>query len=84
VNIIVQYTPNSTIKGDTKDRQEVKTSGSGNGYYITCGKAIKIKWSKESRSAQTKYTDEAGNEIVLNPGQTWVQVVPVNNKISIE
>lgn len=84
VNIIIQYIHNNMIKGDNKDRQELDTTGSGNGYYITSGKAVKIKWSKEERSAQTKYVDEAGNEIMLNPGQTWVQILPLTGKVSIE
>lgn len=83
-NIIIQFVPNYGIKGDSKDRQDVKTTGSGKGYYITCGKAENIKWSKESRSEQTRYTDEAGNEIILNRGQTWVQILPVSGKAAIE
>jgi len=83
-NIIIQYTPNYDIKGDNKGRQEMKTTGTGNGYYITGGKAIKIKWQKESRSAQTKYFDESGNEIKPNKGQTWIQIVPLTSKITIE
>lgn len=83
-NIIIQYTHNNAIKGDDKDRQELDTTGSGNGCFITMGKAVKIKWSKESRSAPTKYTDESGNAIVLNPGQTWVQILPLTGKVTIE
>ena len=82
-NIIIQYTKNSAIKGDDKGRQELNTVGSGKGYYITDGNAIKIKWSKSSRNAQTQYTDGTGNTIVLNPGQTWVQVVPISGKVSV-
>lgn len=83
-NIIIQYTHNNMIKGDNKDRQELDTTGSGKGYFITSGKAVKIKWSKETRSAQTKYTDESGTELMLNPGQTWVQVLPLTGKVTIE
>lgn len=83
-NIIVQYTPNYDIKGDKQGRQEMNTIGSGNGYLITQGKAAKIKWSKESRRAQTRYTDEAGNEIMLNRGQTWIQIIPLTAKVTLE
>jgi hypothetical protein len=83
-NIIIQYVPSNTIKGDREGRQELRTVGSGKGYFVTLGKAVKIKWSKESRNAPSKYTDEKGNEIVLNPGQTWVQVVPAAGKVTIE
>ena len=83
-NIIVQYTPNYDIKGDKKGRQEMNTTGSGNGYLITGGKAVKIKWSKESRRSQTRYTDEAGSEIMLNQGQTWIQIIPLTAKVTLE
>lgn len=83
-NIIIQYTPNYDIKGDKQGRQEMKTTGSGRGYLITGGKAIKIKWSKESRRAQTRYTDGADNEIMLNKGQTWIQVLPLTAKVTME
>jgi DUF2075 family protein len=83
-NIIIQFAENHTIKGDKSGRQEVKTVGSGKGYYITKGKAIKIKWSKGNRSAATRYMDESGSPITLNPGQTWVQIVPTSGKVKME
>lgn len=83
-NIIIQYVSNSTIKGDKEGRQELGTVGKGEGFFITCGKAVKIKWSKPSRSAATKFTDEKGNDIILNPGQTWIQIVPLSGKVSLE
>ncbi len=49
---------------------------SGNpGYYITQGKVIPIVWVGGVEYAPTKYYDEAGNELVLNPGTTWVCTV---------
>ena len=83
-NIIIEYVPNYDIKGDYAGRQDMDTTGSGSGYYITCGKAVKLKWSKESRSSQTKYTYENGDPLVLNRGQTWIQIMPVGAKVTIE
>ncbi|MGE5614739.1 MAG: DUF3048 domain-containing protein [Bacillota bacterium] len=83
-NIIVMFVPNYDIKGDPAGRQEMDTTGSGKGYFITGGKAVKIKWSKESRSSQTKYADEEGNPITLNRGQTWIQIMPVAAKVTFE
>jgi len=82
-NVIVQFVNNYTIKGDPEGRQEVETTGSGEGWYITCGKAIKIKWSKKSRTEPTIYTDENGNPIILNPGQTWIQIISPYAKVEI-
>lgn len=46
------------------------------GLYITEGKAIKVKWSKDEDINPTRYFDENGNEIVLNTGKTYVALVP--------
>jgi hypothetical protein len=83
-NILIQFANNYTIKGDTEGRQEVNTVGSGNGWLVSMGKAIKIKWSKDSRTSPTVYTDENGKIIMLNPGQTWVQVVPTSSNVTLE
>ncbi|MCX8129310.1 MAG: DUF3048 domain-containing protein [Clostridia bacterium] len=82
-NIIIQYVGNNRIKGDTKDRQELGNVGKGKGLFITNGKVIEITWSKASRTAPTKYNDTNGNAIRLNPGQTWIQIVPKSNPASI-
>lgn len=83
-NIIIQFAKNYTIPGDKEDRQEVVTVSEGEGWFITCGKAIEIKWSKKSRGEATKYEDKYGNTIKLNPGQTWVQIVPLYGKAEME
>lgn len=82
-NIIIQIVPNHRIDGDNYDRQQLGDVGNGNGWYITCGKAEKIKWSKISRTSPTYYTDLQGKRIMLNPGQTWIQVTPSNAKVTI-
>ena len=51
------------------------------GYYITNGQAIKITWSKAVNNEKldyeiTKYYDENGNEIEINPGKTYIALVP--------
>ena len=51
-------------------------TGTGNGWYITNGKAEKITWQKQNqRSGQTKYLDKNGKEIKLNTGKTWICMV---------
>lgn len=83
-NIIIQLVRSYPIKGDNAGRQEVDTVGSGSGYYITNGKHIEITWSKSSRKGKTEYFDKEGNEILLNPGQTWIQIFPTNGTLEIE
>ncbi|MCX7745434.1 MAG: DUF3048 domain-containing protein [Clostridia bacterium] len=83
-NIIIQNVKNSRIKGDTYDRQDLYNIGSGTGWLITNGNAVKIKWTKDARSEATRYVDENGSEIKLNPGQTWIQIVPASGIVKIQ
>lgn len=80
-NIIVAYVSNSTIPNDTKGRQNLSNVGTGSGYYITDGYAVPITWSKTSRSAQTIYKYKNGEEIVVNDGNTYIQIAPINSAI---
>ncbi|MGI5947515.1 MAG: DUF3048 domain-containing protein [Lachnospiraceae bacterium] len=49
-------------------------TGSG-GYYITNGKAIPITWEKDGEYGVTHYYDQNQEEILLNPGKTWVCII---------
>ncbi len=44
------------------------------GYYFTKGKCIHITWKKTGDYAPTKYYDDAGNEIKLNTGKTYIGI----------
>lgn len=84
-NIIVTFAKNSRLNdGSGKDRQNLSNIGTLNGYYITNGKAIKIKCTKTSRSSQTVYKDLEGNEIDVNDGNTFIQIVPIDAKVTIQ
>lgn len=49
--------------------------GSGEGYYITDGKAMPISWVKESEQGRTVYRDTMGDEIQINTGKTYIGFV---------
>lgn len=84
-NIIVTFARNSQLNdGSGKDRQNLSNIGTLDGYYITNGKAIEIKCYKSSRTAQTIYRDLEGNEIEVNDGNTFVQIVPMGADVKIE
>lgn len=72
-NLIVQYC-DYNLEWD-KDTKNIHTVGTGSGWYITGGKAVPIHWSKADYWENTHYTYENGEEIELNPGQSWVCIV---------
>lgn len=72
-NVIVQNTYSETL--DAKGYLAFKcVDDSLDGYYFTGGKGIHITWEKKSDYAPTKYYDDDGNEIKLNPGKTYIAV----------
>jgi hypothetical protein len=75
---IIAYKVKDVLLPDVEDkgRRELYNTGSGEGYYFTNGSAIKIKWSKSTHSSRTIYEDMYGNELKLNDGITWVQIIP--------
>ena len=84
-NIIITFAKNTTLNdGTSKGRQNLSNIGTLDGYYITNGKAIKIKCYKSSRKEQTVYKDLEGNEIEVNDGNTFIQIVPLSSKVAIK
>ena len=83
---IITYKVEDTALVDTenKGRRDLKNIGSGEGYYITDGYAVPITWEKSSRSAQTVYKYKDGSEIVVNDGNTFIQIQPLNQSLTIE
>ena len=84
-NIIIYQVENYTLNdGENKGRQDIKNIGSGTGYFVTGGYVIPITWEKTSHSSQTVYKYENGKELVVNDGNTFIQICPKNAEITIE
>ena len=84
-NIIVYKVGNKTINdGENKGRQDLLNTGTGKGYYISEGYAIPITWEKSTHSGQTIYKYENGEEIKVNDGNTFIQILPKEGTITIE
>lgn len=81
-NILVYKLTNYSI--DSVGRQNLENIGSGSGFYLSNGKSIPITWSKSSRGGQTVYKTNNGEELILNPGNTFVQIMPQGANISME
>ena len=81
-NIIITFAKNYTTNEENGyGRQAIENIGSLDGYYITNGKAEKIKCEKTARSTATVYKDLNGEEIEVNDGNTYIQIVPLNTNI---
>lgn len=75
-NIILQ---NCNVKVvDDVGRLDIDFLSGGKGLYLTNGKCINITWTRDSEYDITHYYDENGQELILNPGKTWVEIVQDN------
>jgi len=63
-NIVVQFV----------GQGETLALGSGEAWVFSNGQFKKGTWSREDPAQPTKYVDEAGVEIKLTPGRTWVEL----------
>ena len=81
-NVIIEYVKNNTI--DDEGRQSLETTGEGTGYYMTNGYITNIKWKKDNRTSKTIYKYMDGTEVKINDGNTFINIVPIENNIIIE
>ena len=82
-NIIVYDVKYSNIPGDTAGRQNIDNIGNGKGYYISNGYAVAITWEKKNRKSQTVYKYLNGKEIIVNDGNTFIQIMPSGQSLEI-
>lgn len=74
-NVIVQVLPPILGVG-ALGRLTLDVHGSGKAFIFRDGKEIIGMWQKPDRLSRTVFFDEAGNEVQINRGATWIEVVP--------
>jgi hypothetical protein len=57
--------------------------GSGDAEVFRNGQVVKGTWSKDDRTSETEYTGADGKQIPLEPGRTWVELVPRGRTVGI-
>lgn len=82
-NIIIQLVPYKVINPQNGSLS-MQMVGQGKAVLITGGKAYSGKWSKKGDRDKTYFKDNNGKELKLNPGQTWIEVVPTETMFSIQ
>ncbi len=81
-NIIVLKTTKRVL--DDVGRLAIDSIGQGEGIYITKGQKVDITWEKNSYNTKTFFYYKNGEEIVFNPGQTWIEVTTQDTSINYE
>ena len=81
-NVLILKTDCSAIPGDTEGRISVDLT-QGDGLYACGGKIVPIKWSKASVDAPLVYTTMDGQPLVMGAGNSYVNIIPLENEISV-
>ncbi len=81
-NIIIEVVDNRTL--DAEGRQDLNTTGSGEGYYVTNGYALPIVWEKQNRNLKTIYKYKNGDIIKFNDGNTIIEIISSLDNINIQ
>lgn len=81
-NLIVQYS-HFYHGNEAKGRWLCDLTGSGEADFFIGGKHIQGTWKRESYDSPTIYKDSYGEEIILQPGNTWITVHPNSKEITV-
>jgi len=82
-NVIVQHVEYSWFEGQS-DRPKVKLRGENTCDYFIGGKHFTGTWKRPRISKSTVYYDDEGDEVLLNPGTTFIQVLRMERDVEIE
>jgi len=62
---------------------EIQIWGEGKATVFRDGQAFEGKWIRPQRNDLIRFVDATGNTIPLKPGNTWIQVVPLDFEIKV-
>ncbi len=82
-NVVVVETSVDVIAGDDKGRKELVTIGTGEMHLFHNGIEIVGTWEKLSAKERLRFFDDAGNEIVMNAGTTWIEIIDTLERLSV-
>jgi len=57
--------------------------GEGDAWVLCGGRATQARWSKPDNQTPTVFRDTAGNPLLLDPGKTWVELLPTGSAVDI-
>ncbi|MDP2891834.1 MAG: DUF3048 domain-containing protein [Bacillota bacterium] len=82
-NIIVMYMDHRTLP-DREHHVLITNKGHGKCIIFRNGKYIEGTWEKASEKDSPVFKDASGNELSLDPGNTWINIVKPNAVVNIE
>lgn len=72
-NVIILITEMEVT--DREGRRRIKTIGEGKARVFRDGRLVEGIWKRPRHDARTRFFDRDGNEIAMNAGTTWIEVI---------
>ncbi len=82
-NVIVMWVETRVIPGDTEGRLQINLTGEGEGLVVTAGQARDIIWKKMDVRSPLELYESSGDDLVVAPGVTWIELVPLNGEVTV-
>jgi hypothetical protein len=86
-NLVVQFVDVSDSSFVDAAHNPVPVSmlvGTGDAEIFRDGQMVRGTWSKSDRTSATEYTAADGKTLSLEPGRTWVELVPRGRSVSVQ
>ena len=81
--IVVEFADVELIPHETAGRVDVGLVGSGTGVLIAEGTQVSLQWTRASIYSATQFKRADGAPFVVPNGQVWIQIVPLETKLSV-
>lgn len=81
-NVLIQYVEAKRYPSNPLHTYDVTVTGDGAGHFISNGQATTMHWRKGWETELTSYTAADGGALPYLPGQTWIEVVPMEGKVT--
>lgn len=85
-NVVVLETPyrNSGYRDATGAvSPEAVLEGSGAAWFLSDGKVVEGRWARSGPAGVFSFTDPAGAQMTLTPGQTFIELAPARGAVAI-
>ena len=69
---------------DNVGRLSVRTTGTGNGYYLCGGKYVEISWQRDSNTDSFSYFLGDGTPLELGIATTYIGIRPTYGSVSFD
>lgn len=84
-NIVLAFMVESNANDDYENNIHLlyKTKGEGKALILQDGQVIEGQWRKKDRIDLIRFYDSKGSEIKFNPGQIWIEILPMGTEVKI-